>query len=87
MTNNSLFKAIQSGTITKFAAESQLSKFKTEKFKLTQSLIASQIGRDIYNQQIAKVNFCIEVLKVVLDKWDDLKLPLKSNKTGGTENG
>jgi hypothetical protein len=74
----SLFQNIRAGIITKPAIEMQLNKFQTDKITLTRTFLANQLGRDLYTKKLAEYNFCIEMLQCVIDKWDDLTLPLKT---------
>lgn len=73
----SLFQNIRTGVITKPAIESQLEKFRHEKLQLTRNHLARKIGADLYTKKLAEMNFCIEMLLSIVNKYDDLRLPLK----------
>lgn len=73
----SLFQNIRAGIITKPAVELQLSKFKADKLVLTRAFLAKKLGHDLYTKKLAEMNFCIETMQFIIDKWGDLALPLR----------
>lgn len=77
----SLFQGIRSGMLTKEACESQLGKFKVEKMRLTSNFLAKRLGKELYGKELSKLNMSIDILQFIVDKWDDLKLPLKPLET------
>lgn len=74
----SLFQNIRAGVITKPACEEQLKKFKHDKIQLTRDYMARKLGKDLYTKKLAEFNFMVELLQSIVDKYDDLKLPLKA---------
>lgn len=81
----SLFQNIRSGTITKQACEQQVGKYKHDKMVLTREYLARHLGADLYRKKLAECNFAIELLQTIVDKFDDLKLPLKVAKHNAEE--
>lgn len=73
----SLFQNIRAGVITRPACEGQLAKFKFDKLTLTRAYLAKALGQELYSKKLAEMNFCIEMLQSIIDKWDDLRMPLK----------
>ena len=76
----SLFQNIRAGVITKPALQGQLAKFRHDRLQLTREHLARRLGADLYMKKLAEINFCIEMLQTVVDKYDDLKLPAKNRE-------
>lgn len=74
----SLFQNIRAGVITKPACEAQLNKFKSERNELTQDYLGRKMGHDLYRKKLADLNFCVEVLKSIVEKYETLRMPLKT---------
>lgn len=75
----SLFQSIRSGVITKEACITQLAQFEHDKKQLTIDFLARKLGKDLYTKKLAETSFSIEMLKSIVDKYDDLrKTPLKT---------
>lgn len=73
-----LFQNIRSGIITKPACETQLRKFKFDKMHLTSTFLDNKIGKDLYTKKLAELNFCVEMMQSIVDRYEDLRLPLKT---------
>lgn len=76
----SLFNKIRSGEITKAGLESSLAKFEADKIDLASK--RKHFGPELFAKQIAEINFGIELLKGVIDRYDDLRMPMKREKGG-----
>lgn len=74
----SLFQSIRSGDITKQACISQLNKYQGDKIVLTRVYLAKQIGLELYTQRLESLKFSIDLLQMIVDKFDDFRLPLKN---------
>lgn len=81
----SLFQNIRAGVITKQACESQLGKYKLEKMHLTKLWTKKVLGRELYEKKLADINLGISLLECIVNSFDDLKLPLKSETQKRTE--
>ena len=75
----SLFQNIRAGNITKQACEMQLKSFKEQRNQLTKDMLGRRLGMDLYRKKLAEMDFCVEMLTSIIDKFDDLKQkPLKT---------
>lgn len=70
-----LINRIRSGELTKPALESSKAKYEADKLECTRAFGAQRLGKDLYMKQISELNFAIELLHTLIDKFEDFKLP------------
>lgn len=72
---------IRSGELTKPALESSCARYEAEKLECTRNFAAQRLGKELYQKQVSELNFAIELLHCLIDKFDDFKLPMKKELT------